>query len=159
MKRIPLTQGKYAIVDDDDYEELKQYKWYAHKKSGKYYAARNIKQNDQFKKVFMHRVIMGVLPNIHIDHINGNGLDNRKCNLRICDASQNAANQKPQVNKSSKYKGVRWYSPLKKWRAQIWHNNKSIHLGYYQDEAKAAQAYNKKAAELFGKFARLNNDC
>ena len=158
MKRIPLTQGKFTIVDDEDYEELVKHKWYAQKRGNLYYAERGVYEKKTRKRhlVRMSHQVLGVLPGIVIDHINGNPLDNRKSNLRICTLGENARNAR-KTRGTSKYKGVRWYKPLRKWRAQIWHNNKSIHLGYFTNEQEAAKIYNKKAKELFGEFARLND--
>ena len=93
---------------------------------------------------------------MQIDHINGNGLDNRKVNLRLCNSSQNQRNARKRKSGTSRFKGVDWHKESKKWRARICVNRKRIHIGRYKSEFEAAQAYDKKAIELFGEFASLN---
>ncbi len=158
MKRIPLTQGKYAIVDDEDFEGLSKYKWYALKGHKTYYAVRGVHRNKKRKMIFMHREILGLQPNdgTATDHINHNGLDNRRCKIRICTHAQNTHNRLPYKMFTSKYKGVSWDRTTKKWRAKIMFNYKNIHLGFFEDEIEAAKAYDKKAKELFGEFAYMN---
>ncbi len=160
MKEIQLTQGKVALVDDEDYEYLNQYKWYANKNANTFYAVRNLsinKKNDS--KIFMHRFITNNMnPKMHTDHFNGNGLDNRKINLRICTNSQNAMNQTKQINNTSGYKGVTYFKNTsnKKWMAAITVNKKRFYLGVYIDIKDAARAYNEAAIKLYGEFAKLN---
>lgn len=158
MKRIKLTQNKYALVDDEDYEQINQYKWQIHYVGRNCYARGNLqKVNREWKKQYMHRLIMNCPEELQIDHINHNGIDNRKRNLRICTQSQNNRSQRSwQKKTSSKYKGVCWNNYSGKWKTQIRLNNKEIHIGYYANEINAALAYDKKAEELFGKFAYLN---
>lgn len=157
MKKIPLTQGKFAIVDDEDYKYLSQWKWSALKNRNKYYAVRNAKSNGKRTMITMHRQIMQALPNLLIDHINGDGLDNRKGNLRICQNSDNQYNGQAQNRTtSSKYKGVSWSSLRRKWRSQIGYKGKKLHLGYFDNEINAAKAYDIAAQEYAGKFARIN---
>lgn len=152
---IKLTQGKVAIVDDEDYALVSQYKWWAHKIRNIYYVQAHEPKNN--KKIRMHRLIMGIAdPKVGIDHINGNGLDNRKNNLRIATKSQNGMNQKPQKNRSSKFKGIYWNKNAKKWQAQIKINKKNKYLGLFNIETEAAKSYDIAAKELFGEFARLN---
>jgi hypothetical protein len=105
----------------------------------------------------MHREILNASDGMECDHINHNGLDNRKVNLRLCTHQQNCFNKKPQPNNTSKYKGVAWNDESKKWQASIMHNGRKIHIGYYDYEADAAIAYDDYAAELFGEFAYLNH--
>lgn len=153
MKRIPLTQGKFAIVDDELFEWLNQWKWCAHKNRNTYYAERGGKGHIQ-----MHREILGLTygDGKLSDHINHNGLDNRQSNIRICTNAENLQNQRPQKDKTSKYKGVRWSKVAEKWRAYIKKNKKWSCLGYFANEIDAAKAYNRKAKELFGEFACPN---
>lgn len=148
MKTIPLTQGKFAIVDDEDYPELSKYKWYI----ARGYAVRGFKG----KTIFMHKNILNTPNGFQTDHINHNGLDNKRCNLRICTASQNQQNRQHRPDGSSKYKGVWWDKVRKKWKSQIKHNNCMIYLGYFISEKEAAKMYDIKAIELFGEFAYLN---
>lgn len=156
MKKIPLTQGKFALVDDEDFEWLNQYKWYAAKQSNIFYAWRKVGKYPNQKTIRMHRQIMNAPKNQDIDHINHNGLDNRKFNLRFCTDSQNQHNQLPYKNCSSTYKGVCWKKHDKKWCSQITKNDHKIYIGCFSNEIDAAKAYNAKARELFGKYACLN---
>lgn len=164
-KEIRLTRGKVAVVDDEDYEFLSRYKWFAvkSKKGNTYYAIRRFQQNGKDKSMLMHRQIMdadnkGIIKGrrLFIDHKNRNGLDNRKSNLRFCTMSQNIANSRPTRNSSSKFKGVCWHICCGKWYARIMQKRRCIDLGLFENEVDAAKAYNQKAKELFGEFARLN---
>ena len=152
MKQIPLTQDKFAIVDDEDFEELNRYKWHAHKNRENFYAVRFCKG----KRVSMHRVILNAPDDLQCDHMNHNGLDNRKCNLRLCTVAQNNHNRRPRKNATSKYKGVSFDTYKKKWEAAIRIKSLRIHIGRFNYEQDAAIAYDFKAAELFGEFAFLN---
>ena len=154
MKVIPLTKGKYAIVDDEDYERLNEWKW--HFNNG--YAKRGIWDGKRKKvnHVIMHRLIINAPLNCFVDHKNHDRLDNRKCNLRVCTPQENQFNQKPR-NKTSKYKGLFYHKLNKKWIVQIQKDNKKIHVGSFAIEAEAAIAYNIAARNLFGEFAYLNN--
>jgi len=154
-KRIPLTQGKFAIVDDEDYERLSRFKWYTGKSRNTFYAVRSVKIMGKWITRKMDRDILNVPIGFQVDHINRNGLDNRKVNLRTCTLAQNVRNRKTPKH-SSKYKGVSWFKITKKWRAYIYPNNKFISLGYFMNEIDAAKAYDNKAKELFGEFACLN---
>lgn len=150
---IPLTQGYFAIVDADDYEKLSQYKWQVEIKRSVCYAHRT----EGKKTISMHRQILNAPPGMYCDHINHNGLDNRKANLRLCTPQQNSFNQRPRPNCTSKYKGVFWSQRASKWRAEIKHNGRIVHIGYFEDEAEAAIAYDDYAIDLFGEFAWLNH--
>jgi hypothetical protein len=163
MKRIPLTQDQYVIVDDDDFAELSKYKWCAMSNGGKrqLYALRNLKRTETGYRphMLMHRQILKARVGQQVDHLNGNTLDNRRCNLRFSNTSQNAANRQKRGG-NSRFKGVmitrRTYGLNKRWRAQIGLSGKSYHLGYFHTEEEAALAYNQAALRQFGQFARLN---
>lgn len=156
MKEIPLTQGKIAIVDDEDYQGLSQYKWCAAKLHGIFYAVRAVRGENK-KHILMHREILGLTKGDgkQTDHHNHNSLDNRKCNIRICSNRQNQQNRHKKRG-CSQYKGVSWYKRDKKWFAQIKVNSQKIHLGCFNNQIDAAKAYDKKAKELFGEFACTN---
>lgn len=147
--KIPLTQNKYALIDEEDWERINSYKWRIKSSSNTEYA-----QTGDSKSVFLHRFIMSPPNNKEIDHINGNGLDNRKKNLRICTRSQNIINRK--FDNKTGYRGVKWYKPYKKWTAVITKNYKSYNLGYFLNKEDAAHAYNKAAIKYHGNFAQLN---
>jgi len=102
------------------------------------------------------REILKPPDNMQCDHINGNGLDNRRCNLRICSHSENQHNGSPYVGCSSRFKGVHWRKDRRKWQTSIRNAGKPIYLGYFTDEAEGARAYDRAARELFGEFARVN---
>ncbi len=158
MKLIPLTQGKYAIVDDSDYEWLSHWKWHTFKGHKTHYAVRQTGLRPQ-KSILMHRLISNPPNGLEPDHINHNGLDNRRANLRLCTRTQNLQNARARQGGTSRYKGVSWdkWGKLKKqWRADIQINKKRIHLGYFENEIEAAQKYDQKAKELFGEFAYTN---
>lgn len=152
MKEIQLTQGQVALVDDEDFESLNQFKWCAHKHGNTFYAVRSIYANGK-QSIYMHGAIMG---GKGVDHIDGCGLNNQKSNLRLCTQSQNNMNRNKQGNTSSVYKGVYFSKRDKKWMARIKINRKFIYLGLYNTEVEAAKAYNTKAIELFCEFANLN---
>ena len=158
MRNIPLTKGRYAIVDDQDYDELRKTKWHLlSTPTGHNYAAHRKYQSKVVS--LMHREITNAPPKSHVDHINHDTLDNRRENLRVCTVSQNVINSaKPTGRYSSRYKGVSFDKKKKNnvWRACIWKDNTFHHIGNFLTEIDAAEAYNKRALELFGEFAYLN---
>lgn len=158
---IELTQGYKTIIDDEDYEKIKDYNWVAHKSQNRVIACTRIMNNGKRIRIQMHRFLLNISDkNIIIDHINRNPLDNRKCNLRICTYQQNAHNRGKQSKKcKSIYKGVYFRnSPNRKkqWQARITIGNKKIRLGCYYTEKEAAEAYDKGALKYFKEFAYLN---
>jgi len=161
-KLLPLSQNKFAIVDAEDYDRLNNYKWCVSKTRHTNYAIRRTKgkkvngKRVKRKTILMHRFITSAPRHLVVDHINHNGLDNRKANLRLCTRAQNCYNRRSLRNKSSKYKGVTWDKGRKLFIVHIRHNGKRYYLGRFKSEIKAAKAYDKKAKELFGKFAFLN---
>ena len=151
MKQIPLTQGMFALVDDEDFEYLNQWKWCVEKQRNKYYAAR---RGESGQHLYMHRVILS--DKTQIDHEDGNGLNNQKYNLREATYKENGSNRAKQKNNTSGFKGVFSHRNTKKWRAQIVVNKKAIHLGYFTTAEEAAIAYNEAAIKYHGSFAKLN---
>lgn len=157
VKEIPLHgkygEGRFAIVDDDDYEILKDYKWYVGTHG---YAQRCKYKNGRTEAILMHRVILNARDGELVDHINGNKLDNRKENLRIANQAQNMRNCGIRATNTSGYKGVRFHKASKKWKAEITKDYKNYHIGMFDTPEEAARAYDAKAVELFGEFAKLN---
>lgn len=147
MKKIPLTQGKFAFVDDEDFERVNQYRWHIITDGNKkLYAASNIKG----ERVLMHRFLINIPKGFETDHKNGNSLDNRKENLRKATHGQNIHNSKLRKDNTSGFKGVRKQG--NKYIARIQINNKQIHLGYFDTALQAAQAYKSASLKYFGKF-------
>ena len=154
MKKILLTHNKTAIIDDEDYPLVSQYKWYASRGRNTWYAQTSIKGTT----VLMHRLILGLVlgDKIQTDHINHNGLNNCRKNIRKCTHTQNHRNRQPNKKGTSIYKGICWDINKKKWRSQLTIFNCNHYLGLFEFEIDAARAYDIKAKELFGDFAFLN---
>lgn len=152
-KAIKLNKGHVAIVDDDWYEMLSPFKWYIHDGG---YVVRPEYHKGTYSINYMHRLIADAPKGLTVDHINGDPLDNRRENLRICSQQKNHCNKKPKEGCSSKYKGVNWNKANGMWMARIGHNYKTHYLGYYSDEVEAAKAYDAAAIKLHGEFAYLN---
>jgi hypothetical protein len=151
---IKLTKDKFTIVDVEDYQKLAQHDWHLWE-SGSYnqYAIRY----EKGKSLKMHREIMNAPVGLVVDHKNGDGLDNRKENLRVVTRTQNHYNRRKTIRKTtSKYKGVHRITDRKAYCAKIRYKCKTIFLGYYKDEIEAAKAYDEAARKFFGEFARLN---
>ncbi len=151
-KLIPLTKGKFAIVDGEDYEELNQYKWCANKSGRTYYAIRR----KGSKWIRMHRQILKAPPHLVCDHVDHDGLNNRKVNLRLCTQVQNCRNRRPRKGGTSKYIGVIFDKQTRSFSAKIGVNHKKIWLGRFKSEDEAARVRDRKAIEVHGEFASLN---
>ena len=154
---IPLTRGYFAVIDDED-SDLAEFKWFTQKSKNNFYATRTPRIDGVKYNLRMHRLIFArkigreLLQYEIIDHIDGNGLNNRRSNLRLATNSQNAMNQRRQAGR--KYKGVSKEKTRNKWRAQITIGRKKIHIGCYDSQDEAYRAYCEKAKELFGEFWR-----
>jgi hypothetical protein len=157
-RKIQLTQGKFAIVDDADYEWLNQWKWYACADCNTYYAVRQLYKNGKQIQIRMHREVLGLKYGDlrQCDHRDSNGLNNRRSNLRIATSAQNQHNQRYRRVGTSKFKGVHWNKLRKKWRAKIGINDQQIYLGSFNSEIEAAKTYDKAAKMFFGEFAHTN---
>ena len=159
MKKIPLTQGKFALVSDKDYEYLNQWKWQTLKcHSSICYAVRTffLKIERKHKTIYMHRVIAERMNIKNPDHKDTDGLNNQRSNLREATYSQQSMNRNLRSDNKSVYKGVYWRKDTKKWRACITVYTKRINLGCFDAIKDAAKAYNKAAIKYFGEFAVLN---
>lgn len=153
MREIKLTQGKTALVDDADYLYLSKFKWFAHWDGYNWYAYRKVNKQPRS----MHRELLPVEKYMRIDHVDRNGLNNQRCNMRICCHCQNMRNSfHPSVNKSG-FKGVSWKKSLKKWVAQINAHGAVTHLGVFKDKVEAAKAYDTACRLYHGEFAMTND--
>lgn len=151
---IPLTKGKFAIVDAEDYPQLSRYKWHCRRSRGICYAYR--REAGTGRSLGMHRQILGAPEGVLVDHIDGDGLNNRKRNLRLCSAMENSRNRRPRLNCRSRYKGISLHKRRNKWEVNIAKARKNTYLGGFDDQIEAAVAYDRKAEVLFGEFAYLN---
>lgn len=150
MKKIFSSSGHCFFVDDEDFSVLSEYKWHVLVgKDGHLYA-------NSSEVGLMHRFISKPTNGMLVDHINGNGFDNRRKNIRVCTATQNQANRRLNRNSSSGYKGVYWNKVAEKWASNIQLNGKRYYIGLFSTKELAAEAYNKKALEFFGEFSYLN---
>ena len=154
--KIPLTQGRFAKVDPEDYIRLSQFRWHCKVNKNAIYAVRTEMCSGRSKRIYMHCVIANTPPNLVCDHINHSGLDNRKTNLRNCTIQQNNANSRSAASASSKYKGVCWNKKRKKWYAYIKKDGVQYNLGCFTCETAAARAYDAAAKRYHGEFAALN---
>lgn len=152
MIKVPLTQNKVTLIDDEDFELASQYKWNTNKGRNTFYAATGL----QLHRLVMENALGRKLDSEElVDHKNGDGLDNRRENLRLCSRTQNIRNRIGRLG-SSKYKGVYLHTKNKNWVARIQVNKHMIHLGCFTNEITAAVAYDVAAHQYFGEFAKLN---
>ena len=149
---VPLTKGRFALIDEEDVDRVSQYNWYVGKGKHTHYAHHKSKES-----FLLHRFVTNAPDDVQVDHINSNGLDNRKTNLRFCNNGQNSAASRKRQGTRSKYRGVVFDSTAScKWKARVYDNGKQIVLGRFSSEEEAALAYNKAALERYGEFARIN---
>jgi HNH endonuclease len=154
MKRIELSQGKFALVDDADYPSVSKFRWYASRTGRRVYAVRNLKKGESGSRL-LHRFL--IPSQIEIDHRDGDGLNCQRRNLRPATKQENQRGfRRKAAGASSRFRGVSWHRGENKWRATITINYKDIHLGYFQDEILAAKKYNQAARKFFGEFASPN---
>ena len=158
---VQLTQGFSAIIDDEDSELVGRHKWHVQIKSPKKAYAISMVRSDpetpgRQRTLRMHRLILGVTDSsVIVDHINHNGLDNRRVNLRCVSAAENAWNRRP-IHAESKFKGVSWCNRELKWRVYIRVRTKAIYVGLFKSEVDAARAYDEAARKHYGQYAFIN---
>lgn len=165
MKTIPLTQGMVALVDDEDFDIVAGFKWHALRRpNGLWHAVRTVRRHGIKRSIYMHRVIAGAAAHLEVDHRDGDGLNNRRGNIRIATKRQNAQNRRQRgAWKTSRFKGVSWNEPRRRWRVVIAGGPtdargyaRQIYVGVFRDEVIAAHAYDRAALEHFGDFAFTN---
>lgn len=159
MREIPLSQGRVALVDDADFEWLSQWKWHVYSppgRTGVHALAHTTVRKNIYRKIKMHRLILGAKEGDFVDHIDGNGLNNQKSNLRFCTKSENGMNRGAPTTNSSGFKGVSWAKSKNKWEAYISLKGIRKHLGRFTTKEEAALAYNEAALIHHGSFAHLN---
>lgn len=157
-REIPLTRGMVALVDDEDFERVAQYKWttYKAKRTRTFYAYRTINVHGRRTCLFLHRFLLDAPKGLKVDHVNGNGLDNRRENLRFATTAENVRSSARASNNTSGFKGVSWHKHDRKWEANITFNGKRRYLGSFTCPIEAAKVYDAAAREQFGDFARVN---
>jgi hypothetical protein len=156
---IPLTQGKFALIDEGDYDLVSQYRWQVKRTpSGKLYAQTSLPRRHPsgLRTLPLHRLILSAPVGIDVDHENGDGLDNRRSNIRLATRSQNAINRDKPPGGTSRFKGVRLIAKSGRWRASICKQGRQIHIGNFRCEVEAAKRYDEVARQLYGPFARVN---
>ena len=156
MRKIPLNKGLFVLVDNEDFDWLSRFTWHAHYHGGTFYARTNVRECGKQHGVYMHKLIMGSnADGMDIDHEDGDGWNNQRSNLRICEHIQNCRNRKPNKNCVSKFKGVMLHAGGK-YRARIVVNGKRVCLGLFVLEEDAARAYDAAVIIHYGQFYRLN---
>jgi hypothetical protein len=150
---LELIHEYKAVVDEEDYAFLSQWTWYPYVRSNGVYVGRRVRDNGRQKTIYLHRLLLNAPKGIEVDHINGNPLDNRKSNIRLCTRSQNNQNIKKTKGKIP-YKGVS--EKRDGYQVSVAKNGKRHWVGSFKTIKEAALAYNKKATELFGEFASVN---
>lgn len=163
MKEIPLSRGKVALVDDEDYEKLRQFTWHMSKDGYAYRHAPDARVKGKRKRYSqsMHRYLMGLEygDKRAVDHKSGNKLDNQKINLRVCTRGENNLNVGRRSNNKSGFKGVHWCNTWGRWVARIKKDNKKYFIGNFESAEEAYRAYCAKAVEIHGEFANLGGGC
>src|SRR3990167_473031 len=142
MTELKLSKGKVAIIDDEDFEKVSQWRWCAFWNGWKWYVKRTYKKNSV---IYLHRFITDAPKGVEVDHKNGDGLDNRKENLRVCTRTENSRNRAQQKNNTSGYKGVSWNKERRKWDAKIKVGKKHVFIGRFKTKEEAARAYDQVA--------------
>ena len=156
MKKIKLSQGQYALIDNEDFERVNQFKWYAIWQEGLngFYAVRTDYTFGKHQTIYMHREIMNTPDGLQCDHINRETLDNRRVNLRNCTVAQNTMNRSLNSNNTSGYMGVTKFR--RKWQARIRKGGKAVYARYFDTALEAAIARDQAAIQHYGEFANLN---
>lgn len=157
MAEITLRSGEICLVDDDDFDMLSKFTWYVLKRKHTSYARAPLRGPDRsWRELKMHRLIMNCPQDFVVDHIDGNGLNNQKSNLRVCTFAENRRNTQSRRIATGGIKGAIQRSGSKTWASTITFQGKSFYLGRFPTMEEAARAYDAAARNFFGEFARLN---
>lgn len=151
-RKIALSKGLFATVDASDFLQLSKWKWYANNIGHKTYACRTVKKGGR-QTLYMHKEIIGTPVGLVTDHINGNGLDNRRSNLRVCSRRENLLNRGEQTNNSSGISGVSFEKKSQKWESYLHHYGKKISLGRYSEKEEAVKARTEGIKKWYNDFA------
>ena len=155
-REVPLTKGYVAIVDEEDYERVCQYKWTALVSRHTVYAYRADRSTGERRTLYLHRFLLNPPEDMEVDHIDRDGLNNTRSNLRLATRRENMINRGMSPRNVSGYRGVSWAARDRRWLAQICVEGKTIHLGSFRDPAEAAKVYDEAAKEYHGLWAQLN---
>jgi hypothetical protein len=156
VARIALHGGRHATVDLADLPRVAAYRWYANYSDGKWRVLRSYREGGRQRTRSLHHELLDLPPAVRVAHVNGDGLDNRRANLRRSSATANGAKRRLNRNNRSGYRGVSWYAPLRKWRAEINGRPRHMHLGYFATAEEAARVWDEAAEARWGEAARLN---
>lgn len=154
-KELILSKGKVALVDDEDFDWLNQWKWCVLAVRSRFYAVR-ASYHPKREYIYLHREILSAPKGMQVDHINHDGLDNRRNNLRLATNAENNQNKGLRPDNTSGFKGTTWDRSRNKWLAQVWVNGRHVHLGRFDELEEAALAYDKAALKYHGEFAKIN---
>lgn len=158
MKRVQLSQGKFALVDDGDFDSVNRWKWSFQKMpTVDGYAVRVVKENGRYRKIYLHRFLCGFPTGKVIDHVDGDGLNNQRENLRVCVQHENISNQRKKKNNTSGFKGVSFHRRTGKWAAQITFQRVKRHIGLFPDAQSASDAYDQASKKTHGEFGLPNH--
>lgn len=157
MKQIQLSDDFFVLVDDEDYERISSWSWYLLKvkNSNNHYAVRHTPRPNR-RHIYMHREILNAPDGVEVDHVDGNGLNNTRKNLRLCTRSQNMMNRRASSSNISGFKGVSWDKSRNNYLSKIKVKGKTINLGRFVDPIDAATAYDRAAVKYFGSYAKTN---
>ena len=153
VREVPVSGGRTALIDEADYESIQHWKWSSCRKRHTFAVYRAVLEQGKSRRIYLSRFIMQAPSGLFVDHENGDGLDNRRDNLRLCTHTENNRHRcRPQSTNTSGHRGVFWERGAKKWRAQLSVNNRNVHLGMFLTVEDAGNAYRQAAVSRYGEF-------